>query len=269
MSIKRKIVGTIVLASGVLLTGCHSNDNTPLTGPSAAPWDFDLYLVGEFSGWNRENKYKLHFEQGAYKLSNIEFSSGLPPFKVAGPEWGKYPDFAADVQREISIQPNQSYPMTTGGQNNRLVVSQRGLYDVKIDVINDNLNAPEINFNFTQDQPTYNETQFLLGLKGSMEPVLALRYLGDDQFVVVARLDAGNHEFVIGDESGKGFAVTGKIGLDTDYQSEPWNGGALGQVNIETAGYYKFLLDAKNDKERPGITITQASDDDMSMTNRY
>ena len=268
MRVGTTIFSAVLLSSAVLLTGCNSNDNSD-QAPSVAPWDFDLYLVGEFSGWNREEKYKLHFEQGVYKLNNVEFSSGLPPFKVAGPEWDKYPDFSADAQQEISIYPEQKYPMATRGANNRLVVTERGLYDFRVNVVNNNLDAPEISFNFNQDKPTYEATQFLLGLNGSMEPVLALRYLGDNQFAVVARLEAGSHEFVIGDESGKGFTAATAMEIGKSYQSQPWSGGAMSRVEIETGGYYKFILDAENNQERPTIRITRASDDDISMTNPH
>ncbi len=135
-----------------MLTGCNSgdSDDSPTTS-SVAPWDFDLYLVGEFSGWGRDDKYKLHYDQGVYTLNNVEFSSGLPPFKVAGPEWNKYPDFAASTEQETSVSPDVDYPMFDNkGQNNRLVVMERGLYDFQVEVTNENLSSPSINFHFNR-----------------------------------------------------------------------------------------------------------------------
>ncbi len=134
---------------------------------------------------------------------------------------------------------------------------------------NENLSAPSISFNFKRDLPTYESTQYLLGLNGSMEPVLALRYLGDHQFAVVARLDAGSHEFVIADDKQNGFSAATTLELGKSYQAQQWSGGAKSRVEIESAGYYKFALNAEKDKEHPLLTVTRATAADMAMTNPH
>ncbi|MEW7866870.1 hypothetical protein [Aeromonas diversa] len=262
-------------SSGLLLSACNQNDSSTPANPEAKtpPWSFDLYMVGEFSGWNRDNKFKFVYRDGAYHLDNLRLNSGMPPFKVAGPEWGTYPDFAADTQKETAIQPGHAYPMyyLDGGQNNRLVVERKGLFDIRVEVNRADLAAPGITFTMERDDPVYPETLYLLGIEGSREPVLSLTYLGDGRYVTVARLAAGDHKLEIGSAGGElGLSSLGAQAKPSESLPLARCDGACTPFSLTLAqeGFYRFELDASR-TDAPRLTVTAVSSEDLTLVNPH
>ena len=69
MRIHPLALSVALLCGGVVLSGCNDNNSSASNDNNVkpevkAPWDFDLYLVGEFSGWDRTDKFKLVFKDG-------------------------------------------------------------------------------------------------------------------------------------------------------------------------------------------------------------
>ena len=55
MKIRPLALSVALCCGGVLLSGCNDNSSSGsdngVKPEVKAPWDFDLYMVGEFSGW--------------------------------------------------------------------------------------------------------------------------------------------------------------------------------------------------------------------------
>nr|WP_232018858.1 amylo-alpha-1,6-glucosidase [Aeromonas encheleia] len=267
-----------LLCGGVVLSGCNDNSSSASNDNNVkpevkAPWDFDLYLVGEFSGWDRTDKFKLLFKDGVYRLDNLKMNSGMSPFKVGGPEWTKYPDFSADSRKETSIFPDQRYPMyyQNNGQNNRLVVTEKGLLDIQVKVTNADLAAPVIEFSMVRDEPNYGESLYLKGIDGNLEPVLQMVYQGDKRYVVVAKLAPGEHKIKMASaQDGIGFGPSGAISLNESVRMQRCDSNCqLASLSVSQAGYYKFVLDASQDEQAPWLRVSAATDEDLGMINPH
>ncbi|USV59305.1 amylo-alpha-1,6-glucosidase [Aeromonas encheleia] len=267
-----------LLCGGVVLSGCNDNSSSASNDNNVkpevkAPWDFDLYLVGEFSGWDRTDKFKLLFKDGVYRLDNLKMNSGMSPFKVGGPEWTKYPDFSADSRKETSIFPDQLYPMyyQNNGQNNRLVVTEKGLLDIQVKVTNADLAAPVIEFSMVRDEPNYGESLYLKGIDGNLEPVLQMVYQGDKRYVVVAKLAPGEHKIKMASaQDGIGFGPSGAISLNESVRMQRCDSSCqLASLSVSQAGYYKFVLDASQDEQAPWLRVSAATDEDLGMINPH
>lgn len=278
MKIHPLALSVALLCGGVILSGCNdngssSNNDNAVKPEVKAPWDFDLYLVGEFSGWDRADKFKLVFKDGVYRLDNLKMNSGMSPFKVGGPEWTKYPDFSADSRKETSIFPEQRYPMyyQNNGQNNRLVVTEKGLLDIQVKVINADLAAPVIEFAMVRDDPNYGESLYLKGVDGNLEPLLQMVYQGDKRYVVVAKLTPGEHKIKMASaQDGIGFAPGGAISLNENVRMQRCDSGCqLASLSVSQAGYYKFVLDASQDEQAPWLLVSAATDEDLGMINPH
>ncbi len=278
MRIHPLALSVALLCGGVILSGCNDNgssfDNDNTVKPEVkAPWDFDLYLVGEFSGWDRADKFKLVFKDGVYRLDNLKMNSGMSPFKVGGPEWTKYPDFSADSRKETSIFPDQRYPMyyQNNGQNNRLVVTEKGLLDIQVKVTNADLAAPVIEFAMVRDDPNYGESLYLKGVDGNLEPVLQMVYQGDKRYVVVAKLAPGEHKIKMASaQDGIGFGSSGAISLNESVRMQRCDSSCqLASLSVSQAGYYKFVLDASQDEQAPWLRVSVATDEDLGMINPH
>ncbi|BBR40508.1 hypothetical protein WP3W19E03_30330 [Aeromonas veronii] len=277
MKIRPLALSVALCCGGVLLSGCNdsssSSSDNGVKPEVKAPWDFDLYMVGEFSGWGREDKFKLTFKDGVYRLDNLKMNSGMSPFKVAGPEWTKYPDFSADSRKETSIFPGQVYPMyyQNNGQNNRLVVTEKGLLDIQVKVTNADLAAPAIEFSMVRDDPNYSESLYLKGIDGNLEPVLQMVYQGDKQYVMVAKLTTGEHKIKIASaQEGIGFGLNGVIALNNPVKMQRCDAQCqLATVRVEQEGYYKFLLDASQDENAPLLQVSVAGEGDLGMINPH
>lgn len=275
MKIHPLALSVSLLCGGMLLSGCNDNSSSESdnTIEAKAPWDFDLYLVGEFSGWDREEKFKLLFKDGIYRLDNLKINSGMSPFKVAGPEWTKYPDFSADSRNETSIFPEQRYPMyyQNNGQNNRLVVTEKGLLDIQVKVTNADLAAPVVEFTMVRDDPNYAENLYLKGINGNLEPLLQMIYQGDKRYVVVARLAPGEHKIKMASaQDGIGFGTSGTLSLNDPARMQRCDSSCqLASLSVSQAGYYKFVLDASEDEKAPVLLINAATDEDLRLINPH
>ncbi|MNG84242.1 hypothetical protein D3C79_429770 [compost metagenome] len=278
MRIHPLALSVALLCGGVVLSGCNDNSSSASNDNNVkpevkAPWDFDLYLVGEFSGWDRTDKFKLVFKDGVYRLDNLKMNSGMSPFKVGGPEWTKYPDFSADSRKETSIFPDQLYPMyyQNNGQNNRLVVTEKGLLDIQVKVTNADLAAPVIEFSMVRDEPNYGESLYLKGIDGNLEPVLQMVYQGDKRYVVVAKLAPGEHKIKMASaQDGIGFGPSGAISLNESVRMQRCDSSCqLASLSVSQAGYYKFVLDASQDEQAPWLRVSAATDEDLGMINPH
>lgn len=278
MRIHPLALSVALLCGGVVLSGCNDNNSSASNDNNVkpevkAPWDFDLYLVGEFSGWDRTDKFKLVFKDGVYRLDNLKMNSGMSPFKVGGPEWTKYPDFSADSRKETSIFPDQLYPMyyQNNGQNNRLVVTEKGLLDIQVKVTNADLAAPVIEFSMVRDEPNYGESLYLKGIDGNLEPVLQMVYQGDKRYVVVAKLAPGEHKIKMASaQDGIGFGPSGAISLNESVRMQRCDSSCqLASLSVSQAGYYKFVLDASQDEQAPWLRVSAATDEDLGMINPH
>lgn len=278
MRIHPLALSVALLCGGVVLSGCNDNSSSASNDNNVkpevkAPWDFDLYLVGEFSGWDRTDKFKLLFKDGVYRLDNLKMNSGMSPFKVGGPEWTKYPDFSADSRKETSIFPDQLYPMyyQNNGQNNRLVVTEKGLLDIQVKVTNADLAAPVIEFSMVRDEPNYGESLYLKGIDGNLEPVLQMVYQGDKRYVVVAKLAPGEHKIKMASaQDGIGFGPSGAISLNESVRMQRCDSSCqLASLSVSQAGYYKFVLDASQDEQAPWLRVSAATDEDLGMINPH
>ncbi|MND70380.1 hypothetical protein D3C80_618820 [compost metagenome] len=278
MRIHPLALSVALLCGGVVLSGCNDNSSSASNDNNVkpevkAPWDFDLYLVGEFSGWDRTDKFKLLFKDGVYRLDNLKMNSGMSPFKVGGPEWTKYPDFSADSRKETSIFPDQRYPMyyQNNGQNNRLVVTEKGLLDIQVKVTNADLAAPVIEFSMVRDEPNYGESLYLKGIDGNLEPVLQMVYQGDKRYVVVAKLAPGEHKIKMASaQDGIGFGPSGAISLNESVRMQRCDSSCqLASLSVSQAGYYKFVLDASQDEQAPWLRVSAATDEDLGMINPH
>ena len=278
MRIHPLALSVALLCGGVVLSGCNDNNSSASNDNNVkpevkAPWDFDLYLVGEFSGWDRTDKFKLLFKDGVYRLDNLKMNSGMSPFKVGGPEWTKYPDFSADSRKETSIFPDQLYPMyyQNNGQNNRLVVTEKGLLDIQVKVTNADLAAPVIEFSMVRDEPNYGESLYLKGIDGNLEPVLQMVYQGDKRYVVVAKLAPGEHKIKMASaQDGIGFGPSGAISLNESVRMQRCDSNCqLASLSVSQAGYYKFVLDASQDEQAPWLRVSAATDEDLGMINPH
>ncbi|WP_340689314.1 MGH1-like glycoside hydrolase domain-containing protein [Aeromonas encheleia] len=206
-------------------------------------------------------------------MDNLKMNSGMSPFKVGGPEWTKYPDFSADSRKETSIFPDQLYPMyyQNNGQNNRLVVTEKGLLDIQVKVTNADLAAPVIEFSMVRDEPNYGESLYLKGIDGNLEPVLQMLYQGDKRYVVVAKLAPGEHKIKMASaQDGIGFGPSGAISLNESVRMQRCDSSCqLASLSVSQAGYYKFVLDASQDEQAPWLRVSAATDEDLGMINPH
>ncbi|MCR6738781.1 amylo-alpha-1,6-glucosidase [Aeromonas dhakensis] len=197
----------------------------------------------------------------------------MSPFKVAGPEWTKYPDFSADSRNETSIFPEQRYPMyyQNNGQNNRLVVTEKGLLDIQVKVTNADLAAPVVEFTMVRDDPNYAENLYLKGIDGNLEPLLQMIYQGDKRYVVVARLAPGEHKIKMASaQDGIGFGASGTLSLNDPARMQRCDSSCqLASLSVSQAGYYKFVLDASGDEKAPELLISAATDEDLRLINPH
>ncbi|MGY4109351.1 MGH1-like glycoside hydrolase domain-containing protein [Aeromonas encheleia] len=206
-------------------------------------------------------------------MDNLKMNSGMSPFKVGGPEWTKYPDFSADSRKETSIFPDQLYPMyyQNNGQNNRLVVTEKGLLDIQVKVTNADLAAPVIEFSMVRDEPNYGESLYLKGIDGNLEPVLQMVYQGDKRYVVVAKLAPGEHKIKMASaQDGIGFGPSGAISLNESVRMQRCDSSCqLASLSVSQAGYYKFVLDASQDEQASWLRVSAATDEDLGMINPH
>ncbi|MBL0531799.1 hypothetical protein JD541_02195 [Aeromonas dhakensis] len=206
-------------------------------------------------------------------MDNLKMNSGMSPFKVAGPEWTKYPDFSADSRNETSIFPERRYPMyyQNNGQNNRLVVTEKGLLDIQVKVTNADLAAPVVEFTMVRDDPNYAENLYLKGIDGNLEPLLQMIYQGDKRYVVVARLAPGEHKIKMASaQDGIGFGTSGTLSLNDPARMQRCDSSCqLASLSVSQAGYYKFVLDASEDEKAPVLLISAATDEDLRLINPH
>ncbi|MFT6987494.1 MAG: hypothetical protein ACJAT7_003350 [Psychromonas sp.] len=260
---KRRLSTAIILATGVILTGCTSDDNatltcelpqvfdetqtTCITPEPTAPYAVDLYLKGGFSGWGAEDTYKLIFKDDAYYLDNVEFLAGIPEFKVADDVWAIDTSFTVDIENLTQIEPGNVYTLQTGdgAANMALLITNAGLYDFKLEVGADLLHPT---FTYTQDAPPLNYDLYIRGGFNGWSTDNQLKYIGDNIYQVIMQVAPGNHEFklaaddwssewVLGEE-----AVTAE--LDNDYTMI--GEGANASFFVTETGYYKFTVDASD-----------------------
>ena len=102
-------------------------------GPSAAPYEVDLFVRGSFNGWGTGHRMKFDAKENAY-VAQVELVPGAHEFKIASADWATVDLGAAD---DGVVELGVAEPVTPVSFNNLYVeVAEAGVYSFTLDTSN-------------------------------------------------------------------------------------------------------------------------------------
>lgn len=102
-------------------------------GPSAAPFEVDLFVRGSFNNWSTGHQMKFDAKENTY-VAQVELVPGGHEFKIASEDWATVDLGAAD---DGVVELGVPEPVMTVGFNNLYVeVAEAGVYSFTLDTSN-------------------------------------------------------------------------------------------------------------------------------------
>jgi pullulanase len=102
-------------------------------GPSAAPFEVDVFVRGSFNGWGTGHRMKFDAKGGQY-VAQVELVPGGYEFKIASEDWATVDLGAADDGYVELGVPEPVMPVTFN--NLYLEVAEAGVYSFTLDTSN-------------------------------------------------------------------------------------------------------------------------------------
>jgi hypothetical protein len=229
---------------------------------SAAPYRAPLYLRGTFNDFDAS--LALQYRGDDRYTAVVALDTGTHGFKIADLDFTDEFTFSVDAAQGGAIeldQPTDLVPAPGAGNETTLAIAEPGTYEFALTATPPQ--QPVLLVRRIAPAP-YPVDLYVLGSFNDFDAIDRLRYQGENRYVAVVALPAGEHELKIADASFSDqttFSVdstrASSIALDTPTALEPAVGaGNNTLLSITQAGSYRFELTA-DEAAAPVLTVSQ------------
>ncbi len=215
------------------------------------PYGKPLYLKGTMNQWSNRDDHKFEYQGDNRFVLAAALDAGNYEFKIGDADWSAGSDFGED-----SAATDKPVPLVPKGGNIRLHLPEKGVYRFEVDA--SKTTSPILTISSLGPYPV---EIFLRGDMNEWGTTQALRYVGENRYLLEAKLTAGNHEFKIGDATwnivniGAAEGDQGSVSLDKATSLVHGKNPGNLQVSAPADGAYKFALEVK-DPQAPVLTIS-------------
>lgn len=224
------------------------------------PGEVDLYLRGDFNGWEQQDAYVFSYADNIYTMvTHIEASADAYNFKVADANWSEPTSFGVITGEEAVVLGEAKTLMTSEeAANISINVDTAANYQFTVDATDPA--APTL----TVIEVTYDKVMYVKGTMNEWSNTQAMVYAGNNVYTSEYTLDVAEYEFKVADanwtENTNFGANEGDEALELDVAKNLTFGENIAmniKLAITEAGTYTFTLDASV-PEAPVLTVSNA-----------